>query len=77
MKGETRVRGADRRQHTMFGYVSLEARLPRNHPLRSVRTMVDDALCKVSRRFATLYAESGRPSIPPERARWRVQWPRV
>ena len=51
----------------MFGYVSLEARLPRNHPLRSVRTMVDDALCKVSRRFATLYAESGRPSIPPER----------
>lgn len=61
------MRGADKRQDTMFSYVSLEARVPKDHPLRPVRTMVDEALRKLSRRFATLYAQGGRPSIPPER----------
>jgi transposase len=51
----------------MFSYVSLEERIPRDHPLRSMRTMVDDALRKLSRRFSSLYADGGRPSIPPER----------
>jgi transposase len=51
----------------MFSYVSLEERIPRDHPLRSMRTMVDDALRKLSRRFSSLYADAGRPSIPPER----------
>lgn len=61
------MRGADKRQDTMFSYVSLEARVPENHPLRAVRAMVDEALRKLSRRFAKLYAQGGRPSIPPER----------
>lgn len=51
----------------MFSYVSLEERIPRDHPLRSMRTMVDEALRKLSRRFSSLYADGGRPSIPPER----------
>jgi transposase len=51
----------------MFSYVSLEARIPSDHPLRPMRAMVDDALKRLSRRFARLYADSGRPSIPPER----------
>jgi transposase len=67
IKGEMAMRGADKRQDTMFSYVSLEARVPKKHPLRPVRAMVDEALHKLSRRFATLYAQEGRPSIPPER----------
>ena len=51
----------------MFSYVSLEERIPRDHPLRLMRAMVDEALKKLSRQFSNLYADSGRPSIPPER----------
>ncbi len=61
------MRGADIRQDNMFSYVSLDARVPKNHPLRAVRTLVDEALRKLSRRFEALYAEDGRPSIAPER----------
>jgi transposase len=51
----------------MFSYVSLEARIPADHPLRPMRAMVDEALKRLSHRFSQLYADSGRPSIPPER----------
>jgi transposase len=61
------VRGSDRIQGSMFSYVSLEARIPADHPLRPMRAMVDEALRRLSRRFSRLYADSGRPSIPPER----------
>jgi transposase len=51
----------------MFSYRSLEDRIPRDHPLRPMREMVDEALEDVSPLFAELYANIGRPSIPPER----------
>jgi transposase len=51
----------------MFSYVSLEGRIPADHPLRAMRAMVDEALRRLSRRFSSLYAATGRPSIPPER----------
>jgi len=51
----------------MFSYVALEERIPQDHPLRAMRAMVDEALKQLSRRFSSLYADSGRPSIPPER----------
>jgi transposase len=51
----------------MFSYVALEERIPQDHPLRAMRTMVDEALRQLSRRFSSLYADGGRPSIPPER----------
>jgi transposase len=50
----------------MFSYVSLEKRVPRNHPLRDIRKMVDQALEKMHDAFAELYSHTGRPSIPPE-----------
>ena len=50
----------------MFSYVSLEERIPQSHPLRPMRAMVDVALKKLSPRLSGLYANSGRPSIPPE-----------
>ncbi len=61
------MRGNDREQGSMFSYVALEERIPRDHPLRAMRAMVDEALKGMSRRFSSLYADGGRPSIPPER----------
>ena len=51
----------------MFSYVSLEERVPADHPLRAIRRTVDEILGQMSARFDSLYAASGRPSIPPER----------
>lgn len=61
------MRGDDRKQGAMFSYVSLEQRVPEDHPLRSIRTMVDQALVELSPAFEGLYSRVGRPSIPPEK----------
>ena len=61
------MRGDDRLQGSMFSYVSLEDRISVDHPLRAMRELVDAALESMSEDFETLYAASGRPSIPPER----------
>ncbi len=50
----------------MFSYVSLEQRVPSDHPLRAVRKLTDVVLRKLSPEFDALYANSGRPSIAPE-----------
>jgi len=39
----------------------------KDHPLRAIRDMVDEVLAQMSRRFDTMYAKAGRPSIPPEK----------
>jgi transposase len=51
----------------MFSYLSPETRVPKDHPLRAIRVMVDQVLAKLSRRFDGMYAVVGRPSIPPEK----------
>jgi transposase len=61
------MRGTDEKQEGMFSYISPEKRVPSNHPLRPIREMVDRVLKEMSPRFARLYAQVGRPSIPPER----------
>src|SRR5215203_5120498 len=60
------MRGADEQPGSMFSYVSLEARVPVDHPLRAIRRITDRALEQLSSRFGTLYVTFGRPSIPPE-----------
>jgi hypothetical protein len=60
------VRGDDEQSGHLFSYLSPEQRVPADHPLRAIRTMTDDALRRLSPRFETLYATTGRPSIPPE-----------
>ena len=50
----------------MFSYVSLEERVPADHPLRSVRKLTDTVLGSLNAEFDALYADSGRPSIAPE-----------
>ena len=61
------MRGDEKQQGGMFSYVSMEERVPQDHPLRQIRRLVDQILAIMSKRFDELYAENGRPSIPPER----------
>jgi transposase len=61
------MRGDDLWTDALFSYVSCEARVPRDHPLRPIRAIVDHALEALSPEFAKLYAPIGRPSIPPEK----------
>jgi transposase len=60
------VRGPDEQTHEMFSYLSPEARVRSDHPLRVVRRLTDDVFKRLSPRFARLYSDIGRPSIPPE-----------
>jgi hypothetical protein len=59
------MRGTDRQQATMFSYLSPERRVPADHPLRTLRPMVDDALGKLSGLFDAMYAAEGRNSCAP------------
>jgi transposase len=61
------MRGDDRHPDAMFSYVAPEQRVPAEHPLRAIRTMVDTALRELSPEFERLYPKTGRPSIPPEK----------
>jgi transposase len=60
------VRGTDERTGALFSYVDLEARVRPDHPLRSIRVIVNEGLAALEREFAALYSPIGRPSIPPE-----------
>ena len=60
------MRGMDQRRDGLFSYVRPESRIPEHHPLRLIRRVADEALRALEARFAALYAETGRPSIPPE-----------
>lgn len=60
------MRGDNIETNAMFSYVSPESRVPKDHPLRPIRIMVDKALKDLSPTFQEMYSHTGRPSIPPE-----------
>jgi hypothetical protein len=60
------MRGSDHQQADIYSYISAEARVRADHPLRAIRTMADQALENMSSRFDAMYAKTGRPSIAPE-----------
>lgn len=61
------MRGTDDAQFAMFSYVTLEKRVPDDHPLRRLRPLVDGILSSMNAQFDAAYSTTGRPSIPPER----------
>jgi transposase len=61
------MRGADHQQSGMFSYISAEERVPKDHPLRAIRAMIDVALRNMGPQFEAMYARVGRPSIAPEK----------
>jgi transposase len=63
---EARMRGIDGRTGELFSYVDLEKRVPAKHPLRLVRSVVNEVLAALDSDFSKAYADGGRPSIPPE-----------
>ena len=67
LEGSVPMRGDDPRHDGMFSYITPEARVRADHPLRPIRRMTDAALAALSPRFDQLYSRLGRPSIPPEK----------
>src|SRR5277367_1962869 len=65
--GGGRMRGEDERSGSLFSYVDLEARVAKDHPLRAIRGVVNEALAALSGELSALYSPVGRPSIPPEK----------
>lgn len=61
------MRGPDIQQANLFSSVRPEDRVPKAHPLRRIRKMVNDALKELDQEFAAIYAPLGRDSIPPEK----------
>lgn len=61
------MRTPDHQQQKMFFYISAEKRIPKNHPLRPVKVMVEECLKSLDERFSKMYSAIGRPSIAPER----------
>src|SRR5438132_10574516 len=61
------MRGGDVRGEALFSYLSCDARVPSDHPLRPILKIVDEALGALTGEFEKLYAKFGRPSIPPEK----------
>ena len=64
--GARAIRGADQQQTVLFSFRSVEERIPAEHPLRTIQALVNPILAALSPRFQSLYATTGRPSIPPE-----------
>ncbi len=50
----------------MFSYISIEDRIPADHPMRAIQALVNPILAEFSPRFQRPYARMGRPSIAPE-----------
>ena len=61
------MRGADAMQESLFTVAKLDDFVPSDHPLRSIRVLVNDALAAMNARFNEVYADSGRDSIAPEK----------
>lgn len=61
------MRGVDAMQESLFTVTKLEDYVPADHPLRMVRLLVNEALLRLNGLFDTIYADSGRESIAPEK----------
>lgn len=60
------MRGTDQTSGSLFSYIDLEDRVPSDHPLRTIREIVNDVLASLASDFEATYSAMGRPSIPPE-----------
>lgn len=60
------MRGHEKKQSSMLCLVSPADRVPADHPLRGIKSLVDEILGELSPVFDAMYSADGRPSIPPE-----------
>lgn len=61
------MRGADIFQESLFTTVHLESFVPADHPLRPIKALLDEAMKNLNWLFSSIYCDTGRESIPPER----------
>ena len=61
------MRGTHEEQEVMLAYVNLEERVPKDHPLRTMKAVADEALGRLSPEFDRMHSNVGRASVPPER----------
>ncbi len=61
------MRSNDQQRSSMWPTLSPEDVVPVDHPLRSIRKMVNEILAELSPEFSKLYSKRGRPSIAPEK----------
>ena len=60
------MRGKQEKQITMLSSLTPDQLVPQDHPIRRIKPIVDQALSELSPTFNRMYADLGRPSIPPE-----------
>ena len=60
------MRGKQEQQITMLSALTPDQLVPQDHPIRRIKPIVDQALKELSPTFNRMYADVGRPSIPPE-----------
>src|SRR5215218_1489073 len=60
------MRGTPEQQLAMLTSLSTEDLIPRDHPIRRIRRIVDEVLGELDGEFEAMYSPMGRPSIPPE-----------
>jgi hypothetical protein len=53
------MRGVDAMQEGPFTVAKLDDFVPADHPLRSIRVLVNDALAAMNTRFNEIYADTG------------------
>jgi transposase len=61
------MRGTVKSQPELVCLISPESVVPKEHPIRTIKPYLDEVLRRMSPHFDAMYAEQGRPSIPPER----------
>lgn len=61
------MRGSIKSQPELVCLISPDSVVPKEHPIRAIKKMIDEVLQRMNRRFDQMYAQEGRPSIPPER----------
>lgn len=61
------MRGADVFQESLFTTIQLESFVPADHPLRPIKALLDEAMKSLNWLFSSIYCDTGRESVPPER----------
>jgi transposase len=61
------MRGKKHQQRSLLMVGSIDDHIPQRHPIRPLKVLADRALASMNEVFEGMYAQIGRPSVPPER----------
>lgn len=50
----------------MLTSLSTEDLIPKDHPIRRIRRVIEEVLAELDSEFEAMYSRIGRPSVPPE-----------